>query len=134
MKNKLNLYKNNKIENLLKLGRTSKKDLINISKSLNINNLQVKWAEEYDIEKDKNIPTILNIGDNHEGSHWVAVYKGNYFDSFGMAPDSDIPGYKQLKYNEIQIQDINKEFCGSYCLLWLYYAINNDIKTFYNLF
>ena len=99
--NKLkNLYKTNDISKLLRLGETTAEDLQKIGKAAGLEKLQVMWANDYDINSPN--PTILNIGDNGVGSHWIACYRGNYFDSFGMPPDSDIKGYKQLKYNEKQ--------------------------------
>ena len=127
-----NLYKPTDINKLLRLGETSAEDLLKIGKAVGIDNIQVMWANDYDINSDK--PSILNIGDSGIGSHWVAVYKGNYMDSFGLPPDSDIRGYKQLKYNKTQIQSISTGGCGSYSVLYLLYAINNDLDGFYAIF
>ena len=62
--------------------------------------------------------------------HWVAFYlnKKNlfYFDSYGMPPPEQVVhlrGSRDLMHNDLQIQAINANHCGMFCLLWLH-AIN----------
>jgi hypothetical protein len=78
---------------------------------------------------------IINLDDaSGSGSHWTCAYipkNGiavgkpkamiSYFDSFGLpAPDEfekQISG--NYKFNPYVIQDINKGYCGSYCIEFL---------------
>jgi hypothetical protein len=72
------------------------------------------------------------------GQHWVAIYLdndgcGEYFDSYGLAPDDDIlPIYTQkyLKtflqkhttswtYNTTSLQNPVTAVCGQYCVFYL---------------
>lgn len=65
--------------------------------------------------------------------HWVAVHDKEYFDPFGVGPPSVLG---PLKYSEIQYQGTYSEYCGIYCLLWLYCKQNNRmnlLKQFNNL-
>ena len=64
---------------------------------------------------------ILDNG-SMSGSHWVCfILKDNksfHIDSFGGQPDkfvlTQLP--KPIIYHNYKIQDINSNFCGSYCL------------------
>lgn len=58
---------------------------------------------------------LLRLDDNT--GHWVAVHNNEYFDSMGCPapPKLDIE-----KYNKIQYQGSRNDYCGIYCILWLY--------------
>ena len=68
------------------------------------------------------------------GSHWCAFYidehgQGEFFDSYGQAPDRYSMEFKQFldrhcptwTYNTKQLQSLGSNVCGHYCL---YYLIN----------
>ena len=102
-----------------------------------------KLAEKYDLlpiniirldkYKESDIPSIINMGLLQTGIfHWVAVYGDYYFDSFGVAPTTEI---KNKIYSDFDVQSIRSGHCGEYCILWLYY-MKKDGKpdNFYKLF
>lgn len=58
--------------------------------------------------------------------HWVAavVHKkiAFYFDSFGIPPPEQIVralGHRQILYNSTQIQALNQNHCGQFCVMFL---------------
>lgn len=62
------------------------------------------------------------------GTHWVCFYCVKnmvmYFDSFGLSPPKNIMSFckgKQIIYNVDQVQDINSEACGYWCIAFCYY-------------
>jgi len=59
---------------------------------------------------------ILLRSDNGVG-HWTAVCNGSYFDSTGIGPPRKVGN---LPYSEVQYQSTYAEYCGVWCLLWLY--------------
>lgn len=107
---------------------SSRSDLENLLESLGIK-ANVMWAKDYP-GRGK---AILNIGDGI-GTHWVATDGKHYFDPFGLAPDSDIPGYEDFEWIPIQIQSMKTGYCGQYCVLWLWYLAEHNLDEFYNLF
>jgi len=113
------------------------------------------------IRKLKNMSTfnlILNlqdsVNDNGEanlGTHWVCLSKLNntylYFDSYGFPPPIEvsnlahIDNIRNIIYTEKQIQKLNTEMCGQYCLMFLDYVQSGlrkgkkrDIKSIVNDF
>jgi hypothetical protein len=79
------------------------------------------------------------------GEHWVVLYigrnaRGEYFDSFGRAPDRLFKLYLDKycsvwKRNERQIQSVLTRFCGHYCIFFcLYKYMDYDLKTIINCF
>lgn len=82
---------------------------------------------------------IVNLQDHMEGpgSHWVALYvehsKAAYFDSFGGACPDDVKSFvkgAKKKFNFYatidQIQHLESEACGYFCLAYLHYMYNNQ--------
>jgi hypothetical protein len=70
---------------------------------------------------------ILNMEDSNVGSgtHWICVHNSGkqciYYDSFGAPPPQIIlkrmlATKKDIKYNCLQIQDLNSIMCGYYCV------------------
>ena len=66
------------------------------------------------------------------GQHWVAVFvdgKGNgeYFDSYGQPPSSEILPLefvqqlrsRRFKFNKVQVQGDLSKSCGFYCVLYI---------------
>lgn len=84
---------------------------------------------------------IINMMDSTagNGSHWVAYYipppskklnglstadKNYYFDSYGAPPPEEVITFLKTKnrkivYNDQQLQKLNTDTCGEYCLHWL---------------
>jgi hypothetical protein len=49
--------------------------------------------------------------------HWTAQCNGEWFDSMGVGAPAVLGN---LPYFDKQIQGSSDEYCGVYCLLWLY--------------
>lgn len=82
---------------------------------------------------------------NRPGQHWVAIYidqsaDGEYLDTFGRPPEGSHLKFIQKnakcwKFNSKVIQNPASVFCGKYCLVYLYFRINNiPISDFLNIF
>lgn len=111
-------------------GLTSNFDLIHLAKALSIPLTAVIYKNDllkFDPKKENNA-FILDLHDDTDTSvgHWVALTKKNnkytYFDSFGIIYPNIVKefckGYP-LEYNNKQIQSMNSEYCGQYCLMFL---------------
>lgn len=61
---------------------------------------------------------VLNLDemDDH-GTHWVAVFNDEYYDSYGLPPPEKLSA---LSYNMVQHQKINSPLCGLYSCFYLY--------------
>ena len=73
---------------------------------------------------------VINLQDSDDGNgtHWSCIYikpkEAIYFDSFGFAPPFEVIDFcptGKLRYNDVQIQDIDEAYCGDWCILFLYY-------------
>lgn len=130
--------KNNKklhqltFSSIIRRPMTTKSQLLIVANELNIQPIRICWLKDFDpLYK---YAQIINLGNPViSGSHWVCTYENMYFDSFGLVPAPAIEeaGYQ---YTPLQIQNHNYGHCGSYCILWLYYAKLNELDKFYNLF
>lgn len=103
------IYKINdklKIKNLLVI---NKDDL----KNIDINNYN-NYNYNYIINIDKK---------NGYGTHWVAIYKNIYFDSYALKAPNIIEDYFKNGYhmndNQIQPLNNNSQYCGWLCLMFL---------------
>lgn len=128
---KLNNIFADDLKSLLKKGNTTRDELLTLAKLMKINDLKVGWLSDYD--PNYNGPQILNLGSNigYEGTHWVCAYQNEYFDSFGLAPPNEL---SHLNWTPLQIQKIDEEYCGQYCLMFIHYKKINEIDKFYNHF
>ena len=136
MKKKLNnktsmLHKNYFFSEIIKRPMTTRSDLEFLAKKLNLD-VEINWLKDC-LNPDRfKGAQIINLGNNLiGGSHWVAVYNGKYFDSFGLVPPEKLD---HLEWIPLQIQNQNFGGCGSYAMLWLYYAKEGELDQFYNLF
>jgi hypothetical protein len=88
------------------------------------------------LKKSKTMCIILNLDAKGErgGTHWTALYvKDNivkYFDSFGCKPPlivrKSFPDHN-IHYNSYQLQQLDSNNCGLYCLMFLH-AMSSNIK------
>ena len=66
---------------------------------------------------------VINTDEQDQpGSHWVAVYNDEYFDSFGFPPlDQRIKDFMNptFVYNKVHLQQILTNACGFYCAYYL---------------
>ncbi|KAL7682121.1 hypothetical protein Plhal304r1_c051g0134151 [Plasmopara halstedii] len=60
---------------------------------------------------------ILLRTPNRDIGHWTCVDSGEYFDSMGEAAPTK---YGIGKYNPKQYQGTYGDYCGVWCMLWLY--------------
>ena len=82
---------------------------------------ELKNLKSYNIECG-----VLNLNlSNEPGSHWTCWFKINrdkyYFDSFGVPPPKELVDYlySPILYSTFQIQGMNDQNCGKWCLLIL---------------
>lgn len=84
---------------------------------------------------------IMNMDDSTgDGTHWTGLYVGRnkayYFDPFGVVPPESLKKLKsksrKVYYNSNQLQDINTDTCGQWCMLFVKYMNknNNDFESF----
>ena len=66
----------------------------------------------------------------YRGEHWLALYQDEWedrleiFDSYGLNPDIYnivLPQAAVVTYSGKQLQSINSNLCGQYCLYFCYY-------------
>ncbi len=118
------------VRDIVRKEMTTRSDLEFLAKKMGIDGLRVTWLK--DADPTFKGPQIINMGSTLiGGTHWVATYNGQYFDSFGLVPP---PKLSHLSWVPLHIQDIKKGYCGNYAMLWLWYAIHDEIDQFYNLF
>jgi len=126
----------------MKLGITTTEDLYQLARILKISNLRVLSKNDI-IKPLKDGNYIINLDKpSGKGTHWTAFIKKDniiyYFDPFGMPPPNEILKIndKMIYYNMYNIQDINEETCGYYCLYFIYNMIlnNYDYKKMLDLF
>ena len=70
---------------------------------------------------------VMNLDDsNSSGTHWIAVNSVSgttyYFDSFGLAPTTEIKEYckEPRYYNSFVFQKPNEVICGHLCINFFY--------------
>ena len=104
-------------------------------------------ADELPREMPQRSMLIVNCCNRYyPGQHWLALCKDGdtleIFDSFGLNPEvynivGKLPAAIALTYNTKQVQSINSEVCGQYCLYYCYYkargyALTDIINVFSN--
>lgn len=57
--------------------------------------------------------------------HWVCTHDGMYFDPIGVSMPEQLGN---LKFSEIQYQGTYSDYCGVYCVLWLYCRQKNKMN------
>ena len=100
-----------------------KNDTMNESQLQKIYNYPI-YPRDSKIYSDKG---FVNIDNGFQGgTHWtcyiVKEKKSYFFDSFGGNPDNFLLNQlnKPIIYHNYEIQDINSNLCGSYCLYFFY--------------
>jgi len=119
-------------------------DILNIlgKKNISINGIFSKDL----LPKLKKGFYIINLekSDQGNGTHWTTLYYDDdnnfYMDSFGSPAPIEIQKHlKDYFYNDKQIQNINSEACGYYCICFIEYFTKNKInkdefQKFLNIF
>lgn len=116
-------------------GITSDHDLIALAKKIGVHLDDILMSSEITkagIPKKGSFLVLLRPEDRDIG-HWTAVHNGEYYDSMAEGPPRS---YRIRKYNPIQYQGARDEYCGIFCLLWLYSKQRNEpdlLKGFHDL-
>jgi hypothetical protein len=103
---------------------TSDHDLIELAERLNVHLDGIFVSSEITnpINKKGSYLILLRPEDRDVG-HWTCVCNGSYYDSMGEGPPRK---YGIRKYSTKQFQGAYDDFCGIYCLLWLYSKQHNE--------
>lgn len=129
-------------------GITSDTQLYNKAKGLNVKINKIDYKDKLGSPRKGNY--IVNLASSsNPGTHWVAAIIDDkvayYFDSFGFPPPLEIRKFikkrriapiKKIIYSNKQIQKLNSNFCGDYCILFLFRMkeSNNDFDKFVSEF
>ena len=95
-----------------------------------------------------NATYIINLSKlTEKGSHLIAIQTNSknkkvvYFDSFGLpCSNKDILTFiydinNKYEYNSHQVQHLDSNYCGIYCLAFvMYFEKNNSLKNFIKMF
>lgn len=112
---------------------TSDHELIELAKKVNVHLDDILTIDEIKKPLPKKGSYILLLRAQPTVGHWVAYHDGEYFDSTGIGPPTRLG---DLPYNEYQIQGTYGEYCGPFCILWLYSRQKNKpelMKDFIDL-
>ncbi|GMF30355.1 unnamed protein product [Phytophthora lilii] len=105
---------------------TSDHDLIELAKRIGVHLDDI--FESGEITKPlpkKGTYLILLRPPNLDVGHWQAVYDNEFFDSMGEAAPTK---YGIGKYNPKQYQGAYGDYCGIWCMLWLYCKQKNKMN------
>lgn len=121
-------------------GCTSDTDLKNIALQLKIPvNFVGMTYELKNISHILNGGYIINLGSKISGgTHWVSffIYNSNffYFDPFGIIYPYEVDefarkfGFKNIIYNDNQVQGIRMSHCGSFAIDFIYHMSRNPTR------
>jgi hypothetical protein len=79
------------------------------------------------------------------GQHWIAIHvdengRGEYFDSFGRAPNEHFEAYMNehcriWTFNKKQLQSLFSSYCGNYCCMYCVLRCRSvDMTRMVNMF
>ena len=105
------------IKRLINNGISSDHDLIELAERIGVQLDGILLSSEIDKPPMRGSYLILLRPENMDVGHWTCIHNGRYFDSQGCGPPER---YGEIPYNEIQYQGTYAEYCGLWCLLWLY--------------
>jgi hypothetical protein len=113
---------------------TSDHDLIKLADILNVHlDAIYEFSEIKRPLPKKGTFIILLRKPNMDVGHWTCAHNGSYFDSMGEGPQTS---FGSMKYNEFQYQGAHDDYCGIFCILWLYcmqHKKQHLLKRFNNL-
>lgn len=107
---------------------TSDHDLISLAEKIGVHLDHIYESSE--ITKPlpkKGTFLILMRPPNREVGHWTCVHNGLYFDSMGEPAPTK---YGISRYSSKQYQSTYGDYCGIWCLLWLYSKQHNKPGLF----
>lgn len=129
-------------------GITSNFDLIKLAKLYDIPLTAVIYKNhliKFDPNEENSYIIDLHDDTDQSTGHWVALTKRGdkyyYFDSFGIIYPNIVKEFCKnfsIVYNKEQIQSMNSQWCGQYCILFLYFMKKGysmkDIQNQFNQF
>jgi hypothetical protein len=101
---------------------TSDHDLIALAKHLGVKLDGILEISEITKPLPKEGTYIILLRTDGGTGHWTCVNDGHYFDSMSVGPPTALG---DLPYSEHQYQGSYSEFCGPFCVLWLYSQQHN---------
>lgn len=105
------------MEKLIK-GITSDNDLLALADRVDVDLDDILTIDECDGRNlSKGAFIILLKGDHSDVGHWTTICNGHYFDPVGVGPPMSLGN---MSYSKKQYQGAYAEYCGIFCLLWLY--------------
>ena len=125
--------------------------LLDLGKRMNVPLESPYFKDELPLNLKSNVGYIINLedeedenGDPNTGSHWCALYireypnekrEAIYFDPYGTGCPQDVEKSmkktlgKSIPHTTKQIQDLNSDMCGWFCLAFLYYLHTYPKRT-----
>ena len=113
---------------------TSNYDLARYATELNLPVVAIVYKDDLYKLPNRYGGFILNSDDiGNAGKHWISFFVPKngkysyYMDSYGIYPPEAVKAYSKrmgkvdIIFNTKQIQTLRSGYCGSYCLLFLYY-------------
>lgn len=118
------------IKKIISAGVSSDHELILLAQKLNIKLDAIYTMDEIKQPLTLGKNYILLLRKDDSVGHWVAVSDNYYFDAMGQGP----PLKLNIKnYNRKQFQGTYSQYCGLWCLQFLY-AKQNDCMDLFNKF
>ncbi|GMF19305.1 unnamed protein product [Phytophthora lilii] len=97
---------------------TSDHDLIELAEKKDVRLDNIFESSEIASHLPKNGSFLILLRQpNVDVGHWIAVHNGEYFDSMGEAAPTK---YGIGRYDSKQYQGTYGDYCGPFCILWLF--------------
>lgn len=120
----------NSISQIIRKSVTTQADLEKLARRLHMD-VKFDWLDN--VDPNAKLQILNTDADHIGGTHWIAIYDNDfYFDPLGLPIARD--NLDHLQYTTIPIQDYRHGGCGLYSLLFLYFANEDEMDKFYNLF
>lgn len=101
---------------------TSDHDLIELANHLDIHIDGIFTINEIKKPLPRKGSYIILLGHEGEVGHWTCIHDNQFFDSIGQGAPTILG---DLPYNEFQYQSTYAEYCGVWCIFWLYIKQKN---------
>jgi hypothetical protein len=139
-------------------GTLSGTDLVKISNKLRIQLAPILFKSQLRLLTPKtNLGYIINMdneydidGNENQGTHYVSLFVSSnngvdkimFFDPYGLPPPSDIILFankfkknnttnKEIPFIDIKIQHNKSDYCGWWCIYFIWFVIHNKSNYFY---
>lgn len=98
-------------------GVSTDEELLSLANQLGLQIDDVLISNQIEEPLSRSKTYLILLKGNQDIGHWVCCDKGNWFDSMGIGPPS---GFGIEQYNRKQYQGTYDNYCGIWCLLWLF--------------